>query len=223
MARTAGTLPAAKGGAPKGPRRGVAPVERLRRTRKRHPVLFSVWVMLVVVVALALILFLVLPTRTWLGQRASIGDTTHRLGVLNQENDALANRVAALQTPEEIERVARQQYGMVRPGEQAYTVVPPPTAQPLPAGWPYTVLAGILGARGIAAPMAPPTTAATAPAASKATAKPAAKPGKAPVTTAAKAATKPTAPATTAPKTAPTTTAAKKKPPVTTAPKSGTG
>ena len=37
---------------------------------------------------LALILFLVLPTRTWLGQRAAIGDTTHRLDVLEQENDA---------------------------------------------------------------------------------------------------------------------------------------
>ena len=66
--------------------------------------------------------------------------------MLDQENDALASRVAALQTPEEIERVARQQYGMVRPGEQAYSVLPAPARTSLPAGWPYTVLSGILAA-----------------------------------------------------------------------------
>ena len=197
--------------------------ERLRRSRKRHPVLFGVWVMLVVVIALALILFLVLPTRTWLGQRSSIvGHHPPPRRASTRRTTRWRTGSAALQTPDEIERVARQQYGMVRPGEQADSVVPAPTAQPLPAGWPYTVLSGILGARGIAAPVAPPTTAVTVPAA-RAAAKPAAKPGKSPATTAAKAAAKPAATATTTPKTAPTTTAPKKKAPATTAPKYGTG
>lgn len=178
MAPAAGTTAAP-------PRRiGSPEASTVRRSRRgrRHPVLFSLWVVLVVLVALALILFLVLPTRTWLTQRSALGDTSHRLDVLNQENEALAGRVAALQTPEEIERVARQQYGMVRPGEHAFSVVPAPSASTLPTGWPYTVLSGILAARGIAVPAAPAT---TAPAKATAKAKPA-KPAKPAATTAPK-------------------------------------
>lgn len=169
MAPAAGTTAAAprRTGSPESPAAGGP------RSRRRHPVLFSLWVVLVVLVALALILFLVLPTRTWLTQRSSIGDTSHRLDVLNQENEALAGRVAALQAPEEIERVARQQYGMVRPGEHAFSVVPAPSAQTLPAGWPYTVISGVLAARGIAVPVAPATTAPPAKLPAKAKSKPA--------------------------------------------------
>jgi cell division protein FtsB len=116
-------------------------------SRTRHPLLFGVWVGLVAVVALALILFLVLPTRTWLSQRSSLSDSRHRLSVLQQENDALSARVTALQSPEEVERVARQQYGMVRPGEQPFAVAAPTSPAGLPAAWPYTIVQGILSAR----------------------------------------------------------------------------
>ena len=126
--------------------------------RARHPVLFGVWVTLVVVVALALILFLVLPTRTWLGQRSGLSDASRRLELLTDENDALAARAAALEDAAEIERLARQQYGMTRPGEDAYSVLPAAAPDQLPASWPYNVLQGILVARAAAAAGPVPTT-----------------------------------------------------------------
>ena len=45
-----------------------------------------------------------------------------------------------------IEQLARQNYGFVRPGEEAYAV-PPPAPEPvrLPANWPFTHLAQTLG------------------------------------------------------------------------------
>ncbi len=132
--------------------------------RARHPVLFGMWVTLVVIVALGLILFLVLPTRTWLGQRAVVAETNRRLEVLSRENDALAARVTSLQDPSQVERLARQQYGMIRPGERAYSVLPPTPPATLPGGWPYSVLQGILVARGLpATPAAAPGSAGVSP------------------------------------------------------------
>ena len=126
--------------------------------------LFGVWVTLVVVVALALILFLVLPTRTWLGQRSGLSDASRRLELLTEENDALAARAAALEDAAEIERLARQQYGMIRPGEDAYSVLPAAAPDQLPASWPYNVLQGILVARAAeASGVSPTTTVAPAP------------------------------------------------------------
>jgi cell division protein FtsB len=126
--------------------------------RARHPVLFGVWVTLVVVVALALILFLVLPTRTWLGQRSGLSDASRRLELLTEENDALAARAASLENAAEIERLARQQYGMIRPGEDAYSVLPAAAPDQLPASWPYNVLQGILAARAAEVSGVTPTT-----------------------------------------------------------------
>jgi cell division protein FtsB len=108
---------------------------------------FRFWVALVVVVALGLILFLVLPTRTWLAQRAALSDAQHRLSVISAENEALAARVAALRSPAEVERLARQQYGMIRPGEKPYSVLPAAPPGQLPASWPYSIVQGILDSR----------------------------------------------------------------------------
>src|SRR5437867_2730370 len=108
-----------------------------RSRRPRHPVLFGVWVGVVAVIALGLILFLVLPTRTWLSQRSALDSAGHRLAAIRQENAALQARAKALQSPAEIERLARQQYGMIRPGEQAFAVTPGVLPTQLPSGWPF--------------------------------------------------------------------------------------
>ena len=45
--------------------------------------------------------------------------------VLKAQNKVLGDEARQLQTPSEIERLARMQFNMVLPGEQAYNVVPP--------------------------------------------------------------------------------------------------
>jgi cell division protein FtsB len=81
----------------------------------------------------ALFLF-ALPARTWIGQRHSLDAAARRVRVLSAENARLQQEQKLLQTDAEIERIARQQYGLVKPGEQAYAILPakaaPPTIPP---------------------------------------------------------------------------------------------
>ena len=81
---------------------------------------------LVVVVALGGLLFLfILPGRTWLQQRSAMSAAEHRLQVLNAENRALTKKAQQLQNAAYVEQIARAQYGLIRPGEQAYGILPP--------------------------------------------------------------------------------------------------
>jgi cell division protein FtsB len=125
--------------------------------RPRRRLLGLVWVTVVVGVTGGLVLLLVVPTRAWLEQRSEARETQERLAALQAANDALEARVAALQTPEEIERVAREQYNLSRPGEQIYSVLPEGLPDGLPSGWPFALVGEIITAR--TQPVAPPTTA----------------------------------------------------------------
>ena len=103
---------------------------------------------LIATIVLAVVLPLgVFPTRTWLEQREAIQTERERIAVLDRENRHLAARVGELQTDAEIERLAREQYNLVKPGEVAYAILPgpndvqPPTSPgfptppPAPDGW----------------------------------------------------------------------------------------
>jgi cell division protein FtsB len=90
------------------------------------------------VATIAVLAAYVFPTRTWLDQRASLAQTAAELDALEAERDALEARLAELDSEREIELIARSQYGLVRPGEEAYAVLPAPE-QPilLPSVWPF--------------------------------------------------------------------------------------
>jgi cell division protein FtsB len=83
-----------------------------------------------VLAALALVGFLfafVYPTRTYLGQREQIRRADERLTVLRRQTAALEGETKRLEGDAEVERIAREQYGLVRPGETPYVIVPPET------------------------------------------------------------------------------------------------
>jgi cell division protein FtsB len=71
-----------------------------------------------------------LPGRAYLSQQRTLTAAEVRLRVLSAENAKLDQRRQQLQTDAEIERLARQQYGLVKPGEEAYAILPP---KPAPA------------------------------------------------------------------------------------------
>src|SRR5439155_21811125 len=76
---------------------------------------------------------LVLPARTYLHQRQDLDAASERAKVLSGENKSLTDRAAKLHDNAEIERLAREQYGLVKPGEEAYAILPsppPPTTVP---------------------------------------------------------------------------------------------
>jgi cell division protein FtsB len=117
-----------------------------------------VWGLVVSVALVGALFGFVFPTRTYLAQRAAAEQARERLAVLTAGNEALERRVEELRTPEEIEAVARRDYGLVRPGEEAYAILPPPPpAVHLPDAWPFGRLADRLSPATTAAP-APPTT-----------------------------------------------------------------
>ncbi|CAN5856726.1 hypothetical protein BH24ACT3_BH24ACT3_09220 [soil metagenome] len=98
------------------------------------------WVAVVSVVLIGVLFLGVYPTRTYLAQRASASAATEQLGVLERQNDELAQRITALRTDAEVERLAREQFNLVDPGEEAFVVLPPPGPPlvDLPERWPFT-------------------------------------------------------------------------------------
>ena len=87
-------------------------------------------------VALVGTLFLfVFPARTYLDQHRRLAATQQRMRVLAQRNSELTARVQQLNTDAEIERLARERYSLVKPGEEAYAILPSPVpaAPPTPA------------------------------------------------------------------------------------------
>ena len=81
---------------------------------------------LVVLVIVGILFVAVLPTRTLLQQRRDTKSATAELRELRRRNDALEERARRLRDPREIEQLAREQYGLVRPGEEPYVVLPAP-------------------------------------------------------------------------------------------------
>lgn len=95
---------------------------------------------LIVLVGAAFILFF--PARQLAQQHREIGGLEHRLSQLRAENDELESQVTRLQDPSELEVLARERLGLVRPGERAYFVepvepepTPEATTERRPAWW----------------------------------------------------------------------------------------
>ena len=79
-------------------------------------------VALVLLTALAITLAGIFPFRQMIAQQRQVDQTQARLDSLLVENGVLEDTVVALNAAPEIERLAREQYGLVRPGETGYTV-----------------------------------------------------------------------------------------------------
>jgi cell division protein FtsB len=66
------------------------------------------------------------PVRQAYYQRQSIQEEEARLKALEERNAQLERRLLRLQDPAYMEKLAREQLGVVRPGETSYVVVPRP-------------------------------------------------------------------------------------------------
>ena len=74
----------------------------------------------------------VVPYRQIVDSQRQVAEAQAHLDGLVAENDRLAADVAALATDAEIERLAREKLGYVRPGEVAYVVLDPSDVDPAP-------------------------------------------------------------------------------------------
>lgn len=70
------------------------------------------------------------PARTWIDQRQDIAAARERNVVLEEQNRQLQARAEKLATDAEVERLARSEYGLVKPGEEAFGILPAPGSGP---------------------------------------------------------------------------------------------
>ena len=75
--------------------------------------------------SIAILFLFVFPTRSYLAQQRQVHAAHKAVEVLRAQNEQLAREAKKLQTPSEIERLARVQFNMVFAGEQAYNVISP--------------------------------------------------------------------------------------------------
>ena len=68
---------------------------------------------------------LVEPTRQLMEQKERLSESAAQLHGLESTNTSLEKRIERLKDPDFIEQKAREQAGLVRPGETLYVVVPP--------------------------------------------------------------------------------------------------
>ena len=89
--------------------------------------------------AVGVLFIAVFPARTYLDQRHQRNQVVAQIRATDAKNKALEDRIHSLNTDAEVERLAREQYNLVRPGEEAYAILPtrqpppPPKAAPKPA------------------------------------------------------------------------------------------
>jgi cell division protein FtsB len=106
------------------------PTRNPAATDLRHRRRVLVRVLLGAMVVVALLFVFVFPARTLLAQRQQTEKQKKTLELLHEQSRKLADESRRLQNNAEVERMAREQYGFVYPGEHPYVVVPPSTTSP---------------------------------------------------------------------------------------------
>lgn len=99
-----------------------APRFSASQVRRRRAIALRASVALVV--AVGLLFVVVFPVRSWMDQRSSLERSERRLAVLQRERVRLEREARRLDDNTEIERLARERYGMVKRGEQGWVALP---------------------------------------------------------------------------------------------------
>lgn len=84
------------------------------------------WTALVLVTLVVAVMFIIVPARSWLELRSDVEMGRAQIEQLETDTARLEQRILDLQTDAEIERIARSEYNLVYPNEEAYAVLPPP-------------------------------------------------------------------------------------------------
>ncbi len=130
-----------------GTRTGTRPVDDGHQLVTGHHRWLLALAGLAVLAAIVATLF-VLPVRAWLRQEDAIVQKRQELSVLTEANRELGIEVDHLATPEGAKEAAREELGVVGPGEARISVLPTDAGPlALPAGWPYDTFTKIVALR----------------------------------------------------------------------------
>lgn len=84
------------------------------------------WTALVLLTLVVAVMFILVPARSWLELRSTVESRRAEVVRLEADTTRLEQRILDLKTDAEIERIARSEYNLVYPNEEAYAVLPPP-------------------------------------------------------------------------------------------------
>jgi cell division protein FtsB/cell division protein DivIC len=98
---------------------------------RRHPGLVVAVLAMLGVFALG-----AFPVRAYYAQLRQREELAARVRTLTTENGKLVDDVTRLQADDTVEQLARERYQLVRPGEEAYAILPEPPPPPAPAAAP---------------------------------------------------------------------------------------
>ena len=96
---------------------------RVRLTPRASILVFAIFIVAV---------FAVAPMRAYLVQRSELQGLQRQAIQLQQQNTELERRIADLNDPSTLERIARECLGMVNPGEIAFVPIPKGRAPTVP-------------------------------------------------------------------------------------------
>jgi cell division protein FtsB len=92
------------------------------------------WLLVAGLATVGVLFIAVFPARTYLDQHRQRQEVLAQIKATDARNRSLEKRISTLHTDAEVERLAREQYNLVRPGEEAYAILPsrqpPPTPSP---------------------------------------------------------------------------------------------
>ncbi len=86
---------------------------------RRYP-----WLVASLLAVVGVLLLGAFPTRAYVDQVRQRQQLAERARVLRATNQALVAEAGHLRTDEAVERLARERYQLVRPGEEAYAILP---------------------------------------------------------------------------------------------------
>jgi cell division protein FtsB len=91
------------------------------------------WLVVSLLAVVGVLVLGAFPTRAYLDQLEQRRELADRVQTLGTANEELTAQVEHLRTDEAVERLARERYQLVRPGEEAYTILPQATPDAAPA------------------------------------------------------------------------------------------
>jgi cell division protein FtsB len=134
------------------------PIAQAKQLVRRKGNRWMLTMLALVVVAALLGALFVLPVQAWLRQEDDLAEKRSQLSVLDGANGQLQTEVDHLKTPEGAKEAARDELGVVAPGEIRVSMLDLADAPTrLPAGWPYDAVTQIVNTRVREAQAPPPT------------------------------------------------------------------
>ena len=102
-----------------GGRRDATDKDRRAQIKELLPLAVLIGLALSVLAGLA-----VLPARTWLSQRQDLSEAETELQMVEAEVAELTDELEELQSDAAVERLAREHYDLVYPGDESYRITP---------------------------------------------------------------------------------------------------